>query len=42
MLAKGGTAQMADVELLSYEACPYAQRTRMALIEKDIPFTLTE
>jgi glutathione S-transferase len=33
---------MADVELLSYEACPYAQRTRMALIEKGVPFTLTE
>ena len=33
---------MAEIELLSYEACPYAQRTRMALIEKGIDFTLTE
>jgi glutathione S-transferase len=33
---------MADVELFSYEACPYAQRTRMVLIEKSIPFKLTE
>jgi glutathione S-transferase len=33
---------MSELELLSYEACPYAQRTRMALIEKGIDFTLTE
>ena len=33
---------MRDVELFSYEACPYAQRVRMALIEKGIPFVLTE
>ena len=33
---------MRNVELFSYEACPYAQRTRMALLEKGIPFTLTE
>jgi glutathione S-transferase len=33
---------MAEIELFSYEACPYAQRTRMALIEKDLPFSLTE
>lgn len=33
---------MAEIELFSYEACPYAQRTRMALIEKGIPFKLTE
>ena len=33
---------MAKVELFSYEACPFAQRTRMALIEKDIDFSLTE
>ena len=33
---------MSAVELFSYEACPYAQRTRMALLEKNIPFTLTE
>jgi glutathione S-transferase len=33
---------MSTVELFSYEACPYAQRARMALIEKGIPFSLTE
>lgn len=33
---------MSEIELLSYEACPYAQRTRMALIEKGIDFKLTE
>ena len=33
---------MPDVELFSYEACPYAQRARMALIEKGIDFQLTE
>lgn len=33
---------MRNVELFSYEACPYAQRTRMALLEKGIPFSLTE
>lgn len=33
---------MAEIELFSYEACPYAQRTRMALIEKNLAFTLTE
>lgn len=33
---------MPEIELFSYEACPYAQRTRMALIEKGIDFTLTE
>jgi glutathione S-transferase len=33
---------MSAVELFSYEACPYAQRTRMTLIEKGVPFTLTE
>ncbi|MSO99011.1 MAG: glutathione S-transferase family protein [Rhodospirillaceae bacterium] len=33
---------MAELELFSYEACPYAQRTRMALIEKGLDFTLTE
>ena len=30
------------VELFSFEGCPYAQRTRMALLEKGVPFTLTE
>lgn len=33
---------MAGIELFSYEACPYAQRVRMALIEKGLDFTLTE
>jgi glutathione S-transferase len=33
---------MADVELFSKAACPYAQRARMALIEKNIPFDLVE
>ena len=33
---------MDKVELFSFEACPYAQRTRMVLIEKDIEFELTE
>lgn len=33
---------MSTVELFSFEACPYAQRTRMVLIEKEIEFELTE
>jgi glutathione S-transferase len=33
---------MSDVELFSFEACPYAQRTRMMLIEKDVEYALTE
>ena len=33
---------MAKIELFSAEACPYAQRTRMVLIEKGIDFELTE
>jgi len=33
---------MSDIELFSYEACPYAQRTRMMMIEKGISVTLTE
>lgn len=33
---------MADLELFSYEACPYAQRTRMMMIEKGIEYSLTE
>jgi glutathione S-transferase len=32
----------ATVELFSVEGCPYAQRTRLTLLEKGIPFTLTE
>jgi len=33
---------MSEVELYSYAACPFAQRTRMVLGEKGIDFTLTE
>lgn len=33
---------MSKVELFSFEACPYAQRTRMMLIEKSIEYSLTE
>jgi len=33
---------MPDIELFSFEACPYAQRTRMMMIEKEIDFSLTE
>lgn len=33
---------MDRVELFSFEGCPYAQRTRMTLIEKGIDFQLTE
>ena len=33
---------MSEVRLFSYAACPFAQRTRMALIEKQIEFSLTE
>lgn len=32
---------MADVEIISSSTCPFAQRTRMALIEKGIEFDLT-
>ena len=32
---------MADVEIISSATCPFAQRTRMALIEKGIDFELT-
>lgn len=32
----------ARVELYSFEGCPYAQRTRMTLLEKGISFSLTE
>ncbi len=35
-------AEMAELELFSYVACPFAQRTRMVLIEKGITFDLTE
>jgi glutathione S-transferase len=33
---------MSEVEIFSAEVCPYAQRTRMMLIEKDVPFSLRE
>jgi len=33
---------MSKLELISYAACPFAQRTRMVLIEKGVDFTLTE
>jgi glutathione S-transferase len=33
---------MADIELFSKATCPYAQRTQMALIEKGLPYHLTE
>lgn len=33
---------MSKVELFSFESCPYAQRTRMTLIEKGVDFELTE
>ena len=33
---------MSDVEIFSAEVCPYAQRTRMVLVEKGVDFTLRE
>jgi glutathione S-transferase len=33
---------MAEVELFSFAACPYAQRTRLVLLEKGIDFELIE
>ncbi|MBL8200315.1 MAG: glutathione S-transferase family protein [Chromatiales bacterium] len=33
---------MAPIELYSFEGCPYAQRTRMALLEKQLDFVLHE
>ncbi|GMW06059.1 MAG: hypothetical protein AMXMBFR8_08560 [Nevskiales bacterium] len=33
---------MAQIELFSFAACPYAQRTRMVLIEKGVDFELRE
>lgn len=33
---------MADIEIFSANACPYAQRTRFMLTEKGVPFSLTE
>jgi glutathione S-transferase len=33
---------VSEVEIFSAEVCPYAQRTRMVLIEKGVDFTLRE
>ncbi len=33
---------MLEVEVISSSTCPFAQRTRMVLLEKKIPFSLTE
>lgn len=33
---------MPEVELISSRVCPFAQRTRLALMEKGVPFALTE
>ena len=33
---------MADVEIYSANVCPYAERTRLMLIEKGVDFSLTE
>jgi len=33
---------MSGIELYSFEGCPYAQRSRMTLLEKGLPFVLTE
>jgi len=33
---------MSDIQLYSYDACPFAQRTRMVLAEKRVEFTLRE
>ncbi len=33
---------MSTIELYSFEGCPYAQRTRMALLEKGLDFVLNE
>lgn len=33
---------MTKIELYSAMLCPYAHRSRLTLIEKQIPFTLTE
>lgn len=33
---------MADLEVISSSTCPFAQRTRMVLLEKEIDFKLTE
>jgi len=33
---------MSTIQLYSFEGCPYAQRSRMALLEKRLEFVLTE
>jgi glutathione S-transferase len=33
---------MPEIELISDRVCPFAQRTRLALMEKGVPFNLTE
>jgi len=33
---------MLEIEIISSSTCPFAQRTRMVLLEKQIQFTLTE
>jgi glutaredoxin len=33
---------MAEVKIYSATGCPYAHRTRLALLEKGVDFTLTE
>jgi glutathione S-transferase len=33
---------MAEVEIYSASVCPYAHRTRLALLEKGVDFKLTE
>jgi glutathione S-transferase len=33
---------MSAIHLYSYQACPFARRTRMVLLEKNVPFELTE
>ena len=33
---------MSDIKIYSFDKCPYAQRSRMALIEKQLAFELIE
>jgi glutaredoxin len=33
---------MSEITIYSFDKCPFAQRTRMVLIEKDLPFELVE
>ncbi|SVB10085.1 uncharacterized protein METZ01_LOCUS162939, partial [marine metagenome] len=34
--------EMSSLEIFSSEGCPFAQRSRMVLIEKGVEFSLTE